>query len=142
MRVHVVDPSAYTPPYDHALCSALAAQGVEVTLYTSRFAYGTVPAPDGYARRESFYRLASHARSPRLRRGLKLVEHVPDMLAYGRRSRSAQIVHFQWLALSSSTVPCCRGAARSCSPPTTSCRASRAPASAAPSGVCTGVSTP
>ena len=70
-----------------------------MTLYTSRFAYGTVPAPDGYARSESFYRLASHARSPRLRRGLKLVEHVPDMLAYGRRSRSAQIVHFQWLAL-------------------------------------------
>ena len=30
MRVHVVDPSAYTPPYDHALCSALAPQGVEV----------------------------------------------------------------------------------------------------------------
>ncbi|MEA2208749.1 MAG: hypothetical protein QOF54_1226, partial [Solirubrobacteraceae bacterium] len=21
MRVHVVDPSAYTPPYDHALCA-------------------------------------------------------------------------------------------------------------------------
>ncbi len=99
MRVHVVDPSAYTPPYDHALCSALAAEGVEVTLYTSRFAYGTVPAPNGYARSESFYRLASHARSPRLRRTLKTAEHVPDMLAYGRRSRSAQIVHFQWLAL-------------------------------------------
>jgi len=99
MRVHVVDPSAYTPPYDHALCSALAAEGVEVTLYTSPFAYGAVPDPCGYARSESFYRLASHARWPRLRRALKLVEHVPDMLAYGRRSRSAQIVHFQWLAV-------------------------------------------
>ena len=40
MHVHVVDPSAYTPPYDHALSAALAAQGAEVELFTSRFAYG------------------------------------------------------------------------------------------------------
>jgi len=99
MRVHVVDPSAYTPPYDHALCSALAAEGVDVTLYTSRFAYGAVPDTHGYERRESFYRIASRAHSPRLRRALKLAEHVPDMLAYRRTARSAQIVHFQWLAV-------------------------------------------
>jgi glycosyltransferase involved in cell wall biosynthesis len=99
MRVHVVDPSAYTPPYDHALCSALADEGVEVTLYTSRFAHGAVPAPLGYRRRETFYRLAARARSPRVRRALKLAEHVPDMLSYARRARAAEIVHFQWLAL-------------------------------------------
>jgi glycosyltransferase involved in cell wall biosynthesis len=99
MRVHVVDPSAYTPPYDHALCSALAQQGVDVSLYTSRFAYGAVPAPSGYACYESFYGLASRARSARLRRAIKLAEHVPDMLAYRRTARSAQLVHFQWLAL-------------------------------------------
>jgi len=99
MRVHVVDPSAYTPPYDHALCSALAQEGVEVTLYTSRFAYGAVPASHGYACQESFYRLASHVRAPALRRAIKLGEHVPDMLSYRRASRSAQLVHFQWLAL-------------------------------------------
>ena len=99
MRVHVVDPSAYTPPYDHALCSALAAEGVEVTLYTSRFAHGGVPAAVGYRRRETFYRLAARARSPRLRRALKLAEHAPDMLSYARHARSAEIVHFQWLAL-------------------------------------------
>ena len=99
MRVHVVDPSAFTPPYDHALCSALAAEGVEVTLYTSRFAYGEVPEPQGYERRESFYRIASRAGSPGPRRALKLLEHVPDMLAYRRAARSAELVHFQWLAL-------------------------------------------
>ncbi|HUH80854.1 MAG TPA: glycosyltransferase family 4 protein [Solirubrobacteraceae bacterium] len=99
MRAHVVDPSAYTPPYDHALCSALAAEGVEVTLYTSRFAYGAVPVPRGYSRDERFYRIAARARSPRLRRAIKLAEHVPDMLAYRRAARSAQIVHFQWLAV-------------------------------------------
>jgi len=65
VRVHVVDPSAYTPPYDHALCAALAAAGAEVELYTSRFAYAVPPPPEGYARHEFFYRRAgarAHAR--------------------------------------------------------------------------------
>ena len=52
MRVQVVDPSAFTPPYDHALCSALARAGATVELVTSRFAYGEAPAPDGYRRSE------------------------------------------------------------------------------------------
>ena len=47
MRVHIVDPSAYTPPYDHALSAALAAAGADVELFTSRFAYGPVPARRG-----------------------------------------------------------------------------------------------
>src|SRR5664280_3797051 len=58
MRVHIVDPSAYTPPYDHALSAALAAAGADVELFTSRFAYGPVPAPQGYLRHEFFYRSA------------------------------------------------------------------------------------
>ena len=61
MRVHVVDPSAYTPPYDHALCRALGAEGAEVELFTSRFAYGPVAVPEGYRRRELFYRAARFA---------------------------------------------------------------------------------
>ena len=56
MRVDVIDPSAFTPPYDRALCSALAREGAQVRLITSRFAYGEVPAPDGYEVREHFYR--------------------------------------------------------------------------------------
>ena len=36
MRVDVVDPSAFTPPYDHALCAALGRVGVSVDLVTSR----------------------------------------------------------------------------------------------------------
>jgi glycosyltransferase involved in cell wall biosynthesis len=103
VRVHVVDPSAYTLPYDHALCRALAAAGAEVTLYTSRFTHGQAPIPQGYARREHFYRaatalsaggarIAARARAP-----LKLAEHVPDMLSYRRAARAADVVHFQWL---------------------------------------------
>lgn len=99
MRVHVVDPSAYTPPYDHALCHALAAAGVEVELYTSHFAHGPVATAENYQRREAFYRGAAHVHRARARRAVKLVEHVPDMLRYRRAALAADVVHFQWLAV-------------------------------------------
>ena len=99
MKVHVVDPSAYTPAYDHALCAALAAAGVDVELLTSRFAYGALAAPEGYERREAFYRAARGAPGSTLRRALKLAEHVPDMLRYRVHASAADVVHFQWLAV-------------------------------------------
>ncbi len=99
MLVHIVDPSAYTPPYDHELCRALAGAGADVELFTSRFAYGPVPAPEGYVRRESFYRLAAHVRAAPARRAVKLAEHVPDMLRYRRAARAADVAHFQWLTV-------------------------------------------
>jgi glycosyltransferase involved in cell wall biosynthesis len=92
VRIHVVDPSAYTRPYDHALCAALAREGADVELVTSRFAHGDVPAPDGYALRESFYRRGSS-------RAAKLAQHVPGMLGERRAARAADVVHFQWLAV-------------------------------------------
>lgn len=106
MRVQITDPPAYTPPYDRALCAALARAGAEVELVTSRFAYGDVPAPDGYAVSERFYRRSSGAPASRRRRLTKLAAHVPEMLAY-RRAAAAQadVVHFQWL-----TVPWLDGA--------------------------------
>jgi len=97
MRVHVVDPSAFTPPYDHALCGALARAGAEVDLVTSRFAYGSVPDADGYAVRELFYRRARGGAGSRVRLATKLAEHVPDMVRYRRIARGAEVVHFQWL---------------------------------------------
>jgi glycosyltransferase involved in cell wall biosynthesis len=98
MRVHVVDPPAYTPPYDHALCAALARAGAEVELVTSRFAYGEVPGADGYRVSERFYARARGRPGSGLRRASKLLEHVPDMLSY-RHAMAAQadVVHFQWL---------------------------------------------
>lgn len=97
MRVHLVDPPAFTPPYDHALASALARAGAGVELITSRFAYGAVPDPDGYVRRELFYRHAVGAAGSRARRAAKLAAHVPDMLRYRRVALQADVVHFQWL---------------------------------------------
>jgi glycosyltransferase involved in cell wall biosynthesis len=97
VRVHVVDPSAYTPPYDHALCHALGEAGARVELITSRFAYGPVAEPDGYRRSESFYRAAVGSPASRVRLASKLLQHVPDMLRYRRHAERADVVHFQWL---------------------------------------------
>jgi glycosyltransferase involved in cell wall biosynthesis len=97
MRVSLVDPSAFTPPYDHALAAALARAGADVELVTSRFAYGEVPAPDGYSRRELFYRRTVGAPGSSLRRAAKLAVHVPDMLRYRRRAHGADVVHLQWV---------------------------------------------
>ena len=101
MRVDVVDPSAFTPPYDHALCAALARAGAGVRLQTSRFGYGPVPAAEGYERVERFYRRLPSRAGPdsRARFAAKLAQHVPDMLAYRRAAARADVVHFQWLAV-------------------------------------------
>jgi len=95
VRVHLVDPPAYTPPYDHALAAALARAGAEVELFTGPFAYGDVPREPGYVVRERFYRWAPR----RARRAARLAQHVPGMLAYRAAARSADVVHWQWLAV-------------------------------------------
>jgi glycosyltransferase involved in cell wall biosynthesis len=97
MRVLLADPPAFTPPYDHALASALARAGAEVELVTSPFRFGEAPAPEGYRRSELFYPVSSRVfRRSRLRIPVKLLEH-PVGLTRLRRRR-ADIVHFQWLA--------------------------------------------
>ena len=99
LRVDIVDPSAYTPPYDHALSAALARAGATVRLQTSRFAYAAAPAPQSYARIECFYRRGGGAAGSRRRFAAKLAQHVPDMLRYGRAAAAAEVVHFQWLTI-------------------------------------------
>jgi glycosyltransferase involved in cell wall biosynthesis len=97
MRVLLADPPAFTPPYDHALASALAKAGADVELVTSPFRFGEAPTPDGYRRIELFYPVSSRLfRRSRIRIPLKLVEH-PVGLARLRR-RAADVVHLQWLA--------------------------------------------
>lgn len=99
MHVRLVDPSAYTPPYDHALASALARGGDRVTLMTSDFPYGRVPPPEGYVIERAFYRRAVGPAGSRLRRAAKVAQHVPDMRRLARTARDADVVHFQWLAV-------------------------------------------
>lgn len=98
MRVVLADPPAYTPYYDHELAAALAAEGADVELVTSRFRFADLPAPAGYARTELFYPLSSRAfRRSRLRMPVKGLEHPFGMLRLGRRR--ADVVHVQWLSV-------------------------------------------
>jgi glycosyltransferase involved in cell wall biosynthesis len=100
MRVQIVDPAAYTPPYDHALAGAVARAGADVELVTCRFPYGPVPRQEGYEVNEFFYRRASHEGvGPRRRRLLRAVEHIPDMRRYRRLAGTADVVHYQWLPI-------------------------------------------
>jgi glycosyltransferase involved in cell wall biosynthesis len=99
MRVQLVDPSAFTPPYDRALAAALARAGAEVELLTSRFLYGPAPEPEGYEVRESFYRrTAKRGLAAPGRRAFKAAEHLPDMLRL-RGELAADVVHYQWLTM-------------------------------------------
>jgi glycosyltransferase involved in cell wall biosynthesis len=115
MRVQLVDPSAFTPPYDRALAAALARQGAEVELLTSRFLYGPVPPAEGYRVDERFYRRsAARGLEAPGRRAFKAAEHVADMLHFRRAAAKARragagpeagegspaspdVVHYQWL---------------------------------------------
>jgi glycosyltransferase involved in cell wall biosynthesis len=97
MRVLIADPPAYTPPYDDALCAALARAGADVELVTSAFGYGVAPEAVGYERIESFYRFAPGGPGSPLRRAARLAQHIPGMLDLRRRAADADVVHFQWL---------------------------------------------
>jgi glycosyltransferase involved in cell wall biosynthesis len=100
LRVQLVDPSAFTPPYDRALAAALARGGAEVELVTTKFLYGAVPEADGYTVDERFYqRTASRGLSSSARLPFKGAEHLRDMLAYRRDPGEADVVHYQWLTL-------------------------------------------
>ena len=97
IRVDLVDPPAYSRPYDHALAAALARLGGSVRLVTSSFAYGEAPDPDGYTREEFFYRHAFGPAGSRVRALSKRAEHPLDMLRY--RRTAAEVVHFEWLTV-------------------------------------------
>jgi glycosyltransferase involved in cell wall biosynthesis len=100
MRIVLVDPLAYTPPYDHALASAVAEEGHSVTLLTSRFPHGEVPEPEGYGREELFAPLSTRLfrRAP-ARLALKGLEYPPSVARLVRRIEQLDpdVVHVQWL---------------------------------------------
>ena len=96
MRVLLADPPAYTPPYDHALAGALTRAGADVTLLTSRFRFGAVPAAAGYAVNDRLYPLSARMSGMRARLLVKALEHPLTLarLALGR----ADVLHLEWLA--------------------------------------------
>jgi glycosyltransferase involved in cell wall biosynthesis len=103
VRVLLADPPAFTPWYDHQLASALVGQGAEVTVATSRFRFGGLPVPDGYARDERYYRLSTRLfQRSRLRLPLKAVEHLGVVVSLSRAQ--TDVVHVQWLPLPQADV--------------------------------------
>jgi glycosyltransferase involved in cell wall biosynthesis len=94
MRVLLADPPAYTPPYDRSLAAALSAAGADVELVTSRFRFGQVPRPNGYAARESFYPISSRMGSSRLRLAVKALEHPVGMARLA--AHKPDVLHMQW----------------------------------------------
>jgi glycosyltransferase involved in cell wall biosynthesis len=104
MKVQLVDPSAFTPPYDRALAAALVRAGAEVELLTGRFLHGPVPVAEGYRVEEAFYRRsAARGLDAPARLPFKAGEHLPDMLRFRRRG-DADVVHYQWLTVPSLDV--------------------------------------
>jgi glycosyltransferase involved in cell wall biosynthesis len=105
MKVQLVDPSAFTPPYDRALAASLARAGASVELLTSRFLHGDVPPAAGYAVAERFYRRSSaRGLDARARLPFKAAEHLADMRRFRRDSERVaaagegpDVVHYQWL---------------------------------------------
>src|SRR5262249_50738726 len=101
LRIVLLDPPSFTAPYDHALASALARRGPEVTLLPSPFTHGDVPEPHGYVREEVFLPWSSRLlrRSPRARTRvvLKGLEYGPSAVRLLRRVRALRpdVVHVQ-----------------------------------------------
>jgi glycosyltransferase involved in cell wall biosynthesis len=98
VRVVIADPPAYTPWYDHELARALAAQGADVEVVSTRFRFGELPAANGYRRSERFYPLSSRVPGrSRARLPLRAAEHLA-VLAWLAATK-ADVLHLQWLAL-------------------------------------------
>ena len=105
VRVALLDPPSYTPPYDHYLVAALARRGHTIDLLASRVIHGVAPQPEGYAREDVFFplsgRLFAHASRSRLRRPVRALEYAPSVRALLRRldAFDPDLAHVQWLAL-------------------------------------------
>jgi len=103
MRIAIVDPLSYTPPYDDGLAAALARRGHDVTLLAGPFLHGAVPEPVGYVREEVFLPVSGRLFRPmpraRLRLLLKGVEYLPSARRLLSRINRLEpdVVHVQWL---------------------------------------------
>jgi glycosyltransferase involved in cell wall biosynthesis len=102
MQVLMLDPSAFTPPYDHHLCRGLTTVGCDLTLYTTRADYYGWDGDTTYDRVEFFYRHSNALYGDRDglpgQTVIKGLEHLADMTRFVReaRARNPDVVHVQW----------------------------------------------
>ena len=104
MRIALLDPPSFTPPYDTSLASALARRGHDVHLLTAPHVLGETRPPNGYHRHETFLPVSGRLlrRAPRAaRRVAKALEYPPSVASSLRRLRALEpdVVHIQWLAV-------------------------------------------
>jgi glycosyltransferase involved in cell wall biosynthesis len=102
VKVLLIDPSLYTPPYDGALADALGRRGHDVTLLARRPRPTDPPVGPNVRVEPMFYRdgewLGSRAVLRQVTKGL---EHVSDLsrLRWLVREWRPDVVHWQWPSL-------------------------------------------
>lgn len=105
MDVALIDPSAFTPPYDHHLASGIAENGCNVRLLTTDAEYYAWNEKTGYAIDTLFYNatncLYEQTTDAWHRSLFKGFEHGLDMIRLLRylRAWNPDVIHFQWLPL-------------------------------------------
>lgn len=105
MKVAVLDPSAFTPPYDHHLCKGLASHTETVRLVASKKPFFDNQLQRPYTLDTHFYKYTDSLfpdDSPKsFRLAFKGCEHMWDMLRLISMLRefNPDIIHFQWLPL-------------------------------------------
>jgi len=110
-KVAVVDPSNFTPPYDHHLCEGLADIDWEVKLFTSGKTNWT---PENYERIRTFYPITEgrvgDVLAGKIRMLAKGMEHIIGMSQLVNRLNrwNPDIIHFQWFPLPVVDVPLVR----------------------------------
>lgn len=109
-HIAILDPSAFTIPYDDHLCRGLAEAGCEVTFFTRpvrqadyfRRTEESESTGSSYQTCEHFYRTTERlpwiSASSLRRKGLKVIEHTWNMATVCRKLRRLQpdVIHFQW----------------------------------------------
>jgi len=93
--VCLVDLPSVTPPYDHALATALAGAGANVELVAGAPVHGTAASGPAYRT----VALSGGGARGRVGRAWKLARLPAVMATVGRHARRADVVHYQWLGL-------------------------------------------
>ena len=104
MKILVIDPSAFSLPYDHSLCNALVEKGHYVELLTCPKSSELPLSLDrsSYRINQFFYRRTNNLKSMeknKLIKYLKGMEHLYDSYRMMRYSAGFDIAHVQWWAL-------------------------------------------
>ena len=104
MKVAMIDAGSFSLPYDHALCEALTARGVDVLFARAQYTPGPWDQPN-YRTWTQFHRRSQTEQArrypKRVRQLLKGLEHFGDLgrLVKVLRNERPDAIHFQWLPL-------------------------------------------